>query len=110
MQTALTSLSGRVPVLMRWPSSNFNGNCEPYLAGTPSNGGICGKCGGADSDLCDDGLCTNYCPYENRYKDCDERFPDAESCNDATNPNSPNRPGCEATCNCRSTEQIYWIN
>ncbi|OQV16747.1 putative Cysteine-rich venom protein DIS3 [Hypsibius exemplaris] len=85
------------------PRGNKNGNCQPYLKGSSANGGVCGKCGGSNSALCSDGLCTNPCPFENSYRECDTIV----NCSDQ---DDPNLEQCEATCKCRKSGLIYWIN
>ncbi|OQV16748.1 putative Cysteine-rich secretory protein 3 [Hypsibius exemplaris] len=87
------------------PRGNINGNCQPYLEGTDQNGGVCGKCGGLGSSKCEDGLCNNPCPFENRYKECDDIITDLAMCTDPDP--DPNIAGCKATCNCRASGLIY---
>ncbi|GAV07070.1 hypothetical protein RvY_16952 [Ramazzottius varieornatus] len=77
------------------------GNVVPNQFKPYTPGSKCGKCPKA----CDDGLCTNPCPYTNDYSNCqapsggvDALFP--TGCANAPSYLQDYKSSCKATCNC----------
>ncbi|XP_055337387.1 cysteine-rich venom protein latisemin-like [Paramacrobiotus metropolitanus] len=82
------------------PAGNLvTSKSEPYEKGEP-----CGKCPNA----CDEGLCTNPCPYTNQYGNCDKLFPKKCAVTVKEVPQLKDVVSkCPATCKCRDNGLLY---
>lgn len=85
------------------PAGNMQPNqYKPYEAGTR-----CGKC----TKACDDGLCTNPCPFTNDYSNCEVAsgmqalFPNG--CANTPPQYEPFKLKCKATCQCKAQGLLY---
>uniref|UniRef100_A0A6I8QJE2 Cysteine-rich secretory protein 1 gene 7 n=1 Tax=Xenopus tropicalis TaxID=8364 RepID=A0A6I8QJE2_XENTR len=72
--------------------NNLNTITTPYKSGP-----ACGDCPGA----CDNGLCTNPCPYEDQYSNCDDL-----ASGDQCDTYQIVKEGCPGSCLCKNNEII----
>ncbi|KAG8445813.1 hypothetical protein GDO86_010557 [Hymenochirus boettgeri] len=71
------------------------GNIKGKVGFPYKSGPACADC----PESCDRGLCTNFCPYQDKYGNCDE-FNKGDSCNT----DQSLREDCPGTCLCRNNE------